>query len=233
MVTSLVRPRRAGRGKSREKRDPGATRQRLLRAGARLFSERGYDGVSVADLAARAGVTKALISYHFGGKRGLYVAVLESAFGEMTDRLRENAGDARQGLHRFLVKFEALTRERRDFPALFLREVASSGIEPAVIPHLLKIVGITRRLTERGVREGVFRRVDPLLLHFGLLGSLAFFLATEQARRRALLAARVPFDPPTPQGFIRHLEDMTLRGLAPGPSFPVKKKSRRTKGARS
>lgn len=235
MVTSLVRPRRAGRGKSRQERDPGATRQRLLRAGARLFSRQGYDDVSVEDLASRAGVNRALISYHFGGKRGLYVAVLESAFGEMADRLseiEEGAADAHQGLHRFLVEFEALTRERRDFPALFLREVVSSGIEPAVNLHLLKTVGITRRLTERGVREGVFRSVDPLLLHFGLLGSLVFFFATERALRRALVAAGVPFDPPTPQVFIRHLEDMTLRGLASGPSFPMKK-SRKTKGARS
>jgi AcrR family transcriptional regulator len=231
VVTGQVRARRTG---TRERRDPGATRQALLRAGAQLFPRRGFDGVSVEDLAGRAGVNKALISYHFGGKRGLYVAVLESAFAEMADRLtaiEREATDARDGLHGFLETFEALTRERRDFPALFLREAVSSGIEPAVVPHLLKIMGIVRRLGERGVREGVFRPVDPILLHFGLVGSLAFFFATEPARRRA--AAHLPFEPPTPSAFVRHVEDMTLRGLAPETSPATKTKPRKRKGARS
>jgi AcrR family transcriptional regulator len=230
VVTGHVRPRRTG---ARERRGPGTTRQALLRAGAQLFPGKGFDGVSVEDLAGRAGVNKALISYHFGGKRGLYVAVLESAFAEMADRLtaiEKEATDAREGLHRFLETFEALTRERRDFPALFLREAVSSGIEPAVVPHLVKIVGIVGRLAGRGVREGVFRPVDPILLHFGMVGSLAFFFATEPARRRA--AAHLPFKPPSPQAFTRHIEEMTLRGLSPEPPA-TKKKPRKRKGARS
>ena len=92
-------------GRERERRDPGATRQALLQAGAALFSERGFDGVSIEDVADRAGVNKALISYHFGGKRALYVAVLESAFASMAERLHaieREAVDARQALHAFL-----------------------------------------------------------------------------------------------------------------------------------
>jgi AcrR family transcriptional regulator len=230
VTTTLARP---SRRKSRERRDPAATRRALLEAGARLFPAKGYDGVSVEDLAKRAGVNKALISYHFGGKRGLYVAVLESGFAEVAERLRvvEDAEDAGQGLHRFFGTFEEMTRHRSDFPALFLREAVSKGIEPAVVPHLTRIMGITRRLAERGHREGLFRPVDPLLFHFSLVGALGFFLATEPARRRA--AARVPFEMPTPRAFIRHLEEMTLRGLAPGPSPAPKQKSNKRKGART
>jgi AcrR family transcriptional regulator len=205
----------------------------LLEAGAHLFPERGFDGVSVEDLAARARVNKALISYHFGGKRGLYVAVLKSSFAEMAERLRtiEEAGDAREGLRRFFAAFEALTRERPDFPALFLREAVSKGIDPAVVPQLLEIMDITRGLAQRGHREGLFRQVDPLLFHFSLVGALGFFFATEPARRRA--ARHLPFEMPTPHAFVRHLEEMTLRGLVPGPSPTPKPKSEKRKGARS
>ena len=229
MGASVARPRRKRR---REKRDPGATRRALLRAGARLFPEKGFDGVSVEDLATRAGVNKALISYHFGGKRGLYVAVLESAFAEMAERLRtveDEAPDAREGLQRFFRAFEDMTRKRPDFPALFLREAVSTGLHPAVLPHLLSIMGSTRRLAQRGHREGLFRRVDPVLFHFALVGALGFFFATEPARRRA--APHVPFEPPTARAFIRHLEDMTLRGLAPGTSPTPKPRVKQRKGA--
>jgi AcrR family transcriptional regulator len=226
LVATLGRkPRR----RTRDRRDPGATRRALQQAGADLFPERGFDGVSVEDLAARARVNKALISYHFGSKRGLYVAVLESGFTEVADRLRtvEEAANAREGLHRV---FEDVTRKRSDFPALFLREAVAKGIEPAVIPYLLKIMGITRRLARRGQREGLFRPVDPLLFHFGLVGALGFFLATEPARRRA--AAQGPFEMPTPRAFIRHLEKMTLRGLAPRDGSDPGRTSKRKKGAR-
>jgi TetR/AcrR family transcriptional regulator len=221
------------RRRSRDKRDPRATRRALLDAGRRLFSERGYDAVSVEDLARRARVNKALISYHFGGKRGLYASVLVSGFARVADRLRvvEEAPDALEGLHRFFEVFQSINRERSDFPALFLREAVSRGIEPAVLPHLVEIMGITRRLAQRGFREGLFRRVDPALFHFGLVGALGFFLATEPARRRA--SAHLPPEMPTPPAFIRHLEEMTVRGLAPGPPPARSARPARRKGARS
>jgi AcrR family transcriptional regulator len=205
--------------REREKRDPEATRRALLRAGAELFSERGFDGVPTEDIAERAGVNKALISYHFGGKRGLYVAILQSTFASMADRLKAieaSAPTAREALHAILEAFQEVARERHGFPTLFLREVLSTGIEPALLPHLLEIIGVSRRLAARGAREGLFRRVDPLLLHFGLIGSLVFFFATEPARRRAAAEGQVPFVVPDPAAFVRYVEELTLRGLAPG-----------------
>ncbi len=220
------------RPRERERRDPLATRQALLRAGAELFSERGFDGVPIDNLALRAGVNKALISYHFGGKRGLYVAIIESAFASMAAKLKAleaEAPSAREALHAFVEAFLQITRERVGFPTLFLREVLSAGIEPSVLPHLIEIIGVSRRLAARGAREGLFRRVDPLLLHFGLVGSLAFFFATEPARQRAAAAGRVPFVAPDSKAFVRYLEELTLRGLAPGRRLrPV-----RGKGARA
>jgi len=215
-----------------ERRDPEATRRALLDSAAALFPVRGFDGVSVEHVADRAGVNKALVSYHFGGKRGLYVAVLESAFSEMADRVA--AVEARGGsvpttLRRLLAAFESMTHERPDFPVLFLREALTAGIEPAVTPHLLRIMGVTRRLAERGVREGVFAPVDPLLFHLGLVGSLIFFFGTENARTQAAEEGRVPFRFPTGRQFLRHVEALTLRGLAPAPH---RGRARSRKGAR-
>jgi TetR/AcrR family transcriptional regulator len=216
--------------REREKRNPEATRQALLRAGAELFSQRGFDGVPIEEVAARAGVNKALISYHFRGKRGLYVGVLESAFAKMAERMtatEKAAPTARDALHGMLRAFDALRRERPDFPVLFLREVLSSGVEPAVLPHLVALVGVSRRVAERGAREGTFRRVDPVLFHMGLVGCLAFFFATEPARRRAASARKLPFVWPDGESFLRYVEEITLRGLAPPSSSP------RSKGARA
>ena len=58
------------------KRRTGATREALIRAASRQFALGGYEGTSVEAIAEEAGVNKALISYHFGGKQQLYSTVL-------------------------------------------------------------------------------------------------------------------------------------------------------------
>src|SRR2546427_6962853 len=77
------------------RRDAAATRDALLAAGAELFAERGYDGVPVAAIAQKAGVNKAMISYHFGGKRKLYMAIVSATFGEIVAGVERLADSSR------------------------------------------------------------------------------------------------------------------------------------------
>jgi AcrR family transcriptional regulator len=52
-------------------------RQQLLDVGRTLFAERGFDGTSVEEIAAKAGVSKPVVYEHFGGKEGLYAVVVD------------------------------------------------------------------------------------------------------------------------------------------------------------
>ena len=52
-------------------------KQRLLIAGMTLFAERGFNGVSIRELATKANANSSMITYHFGGKKGLYLAVYQ------------------------------------------------------------------------------------------------------------------------------------------------------------
>jgi TetR/AcrR family transcriptional regulator len=67
-------PRRAPTPDQRQL-DPERTRRRLLDAAMEEFAAHGYAGARVAGIAGRAGVNKQMISYHFGGKEGLYQAL--------------------------------------------------------------------------------------------------------------------------------------------------------------
>ncbi len=68
-----VRPRRRRAPKPEERRiDPERSRRALLDAAIEEFAAHGFAGTTVRAIADRAGVSKDLISYHFGGKAELY-----------------------------------------------------------------------------------------------------------------------------------------------------------------
>src|SRR5262249_61034677 len=67
--------------------DAAATREALLNAASKLFASRGFDAVTVAEVAQDAGVNKALINYHFGGKLQLYRTIVRDMFAELLARV--------------------------------------------------------------------------------------------------------------------------------------------------
>ena len=61
---------------------PKDTKEAILLAAGELFAHRGFDGVSVREIVARAGVTLSAVNYHFGGKESLYVETLRYVLAE-------------------------------------------------------------------------------------------------------------------------------------------------------
>jgi AcrR family transcriptional regulator len=65
-----------------KQRDAHRSRDAILGAAEALFSERGYEAVSLQELGAAAGLSRGTPSYFFGSKEELYVAVLERVFAD-------------------------------------------------------------------------------------------------------------------------------------------------------
>ena len=71
---------RTGQPRRGNTRDPESTSAAILAAAVREFTERGYEGARVDNIAARAGVNKRMLYHYFGNKQALYVAVLEGSY---------------------------------------------------------------------------------------------------------------------------------------------------------
>lgn len=74
------------------------TREALILAGLDMFGRSGYDATSTRAIAQMAGVNQALIGYHFGGKRGLYLAVFEHIVSLMQQQILPVADEVRRQL---------------------------------------------------------------------------------------------------------------------------------------
>ncbi|MEU4526395.1 helix-turn-helix domain-containing protein [Amycolatopsis sp. NPDC024027] len=79
-------------------RDGIRTRARILEVAQELFTERGYAGTSIADIARELGTSKAALYYHFSSKEQLLGALLAeplSGYADLADRCRaEHLGPA-------------------------------------------------------------------------------------------------------------------------------------------
>lgn len=112
-----------------------ATRQSLLTVSAAQFAKDGLIGTSVRELAELADVNVAAISYHFGGKEGLYQATLqyvmrrEGSFWTFARERQEVAaqmgtrGAAEEALRQHILEFVQLLFEQEVAFTLMLREM--------------------------------------------------------------------------------------------------------------
>lgn len=108
--------RRSPRPEAR-KRDSERTRLALLDAATAEFAAKGREGARVSAIAARAGVNKQLVSYYFGGKDGLYQAILDRWARE-----EQQLAEPGLPLDELAVRYLESGFAQPDLQRLFLRE---------------------------------------------------------------------------------------------------------------
>jgi AcrR family transcriptional regulator len=72
--------------------DPATRRDQILDAANALFAERGYDEVTIEEIARGAGVARGLVHHYFGGRKEVYLALLERMGGLREEELRPPVG---------------------------------------------------------------------------------------------------------------------------------------------
>ena len=81
-------------GNNRKRMTGKERREQLLDIGRRLFAERGFEGTSIEEIAAQAGVSKPVVYEHFGGKEGLYAVVVDRELKDLLVHLAQTLDGA-------------------------------------------------------------------------------------------------------------------------------------------
>lgn len=110
-----------------------ATRQLIVSAALERFSERGFDAVSVREIAAQADVTHGMIRHHFGSKLDVWKAALEAVFEDyrqtLLPRVREalEDDDPLQAFRGVVSEFIRISSSRPVYARLLVRESEAGG----------------------------------------------------------------------------------------------------------
>ncbi|MCP9950378.1 TetR/AcrR family transcriptional regulator [Actinomadura madurae] len=130
-------------------------RERILEVATRLFAALGYDGTSTRMIAEAAGLNVATIAYHVGGKRDLYLAVMERAHvaeRAALDRALAEITMDREGLLALVDGYVDFCIERPEVPALWMHRWLSDAadiahLEEQYVRPLVEIVtGLARKI---------------------------------------------------------------------------------------
>jgi AcrR family transcriptional regulator len=141
--------RRAPEPEERQ-RDAERTRRRILRAALTEFSRQGYQGARVAAIAREAGVNSQLISYYFGGKRGLFDAVQQA-----WDRTEQEMGAREHTYPEVIGGYVPTTEDRRDYSRLLALR-ALQGDSDRELEGMRQALADLRRRQDQG-------EIDPAL----------------------------------------------------------------------
>jgi AcrR family transcriptional regulator len=200
-------------------RPAASPRERILDAASAAFADHGFAGARVDEIAARAGVNKAMLYYHVGDKRALYAAVLMRNFDRVEAAIGEGlglTGSARRRLEAVILALTAMVRAYPDHPRIVLREMASgaANLAPGVVARMMEVVSVVRDLLREGMEGGEFRRLDPVLTHLTIVGAVVFLNAVAPVRARAAELASDLDLPPADTDTAAFLATMLLDGIA-------------------
>jgi len=158
---------------------PGYDRRQVLEVAVGLFNEQGYDATSVAEVAARLGLTKSALYHHFDSKEQLLAEALDDALSALEGVLDEpgaTTGTAAQRLDFVLRAAVEVLIERLPSVTLLLRVRGNSAIEREALERRRafdqRVTALVVEAQDSGlVRADIDGAVTTRLV-FGMINSL-------------------------------------------------------------
>jgi AcrR family transcriptional regulator len=163
----------------------------IMEAAEKLFSEKGFAGTSVRDIADEAGVNLAMISYYFGSKEKLMEALFkyrgEHMKLQLESMLKNKELTSLQKMNLLIDGFIERIMKQQGFHRIMTREqMVSMGGPTSKLIHQLKKTNqeLIKQLIQEGQKRGEFKKnIDVPLMMMTLIGTASHLLTTRHYYR--------------------------------------------------
>lgn len=139
------------------------TRQMLFSALSSLMAERGFDAITLADIAAAAGVGRTAVYNHFTDKESLLLAFITHE----TELYLDSLSRALEGVDDPVAQLRTYVRQQTQLKQVFhlapgpdLRTVLSRGTQQRLREHVVGVEAILRSILTSGIESGAFPAQD-------------------------------------------------------------------------
>jgi AcrR family transcriptional regulator len=160
-------------------KEMSATKQKVFDAAVSLFNNNGFSGTSVREIAKKAGVNVSLISYYFGGKKGLLEQLMISfleGYLEVIDQIFKNRDEmsAKDCLLEIVSSVLQYQAERYHLARLVHREITVDTflIREVMTTYLAKEKFFIQTLLEEGIQNSEFNKLPISITTMQIKGML-------------------------------------------------------------
>jgi len=153
----------------------------IIETAEALFADRGYDGISVRDIADEAGVNVAMISYYFGSKEKLMEAIFELRLGNMQMRvetlIKDDSMTPLQKMNLLIDEHIDRVMHKQCFHKV-MYTVQLTNKNPAILKAAnalkLRSAKLVSELIKEGQKKGAFKKkVDVILMLNTMVGTVS------------------------------------------------------------
>ncbi|MGB9824983.1 MAG: TetR/AcrR family transcriptional regulator [Candidatus Hydrothermia bacterium] len=144
------------------------TKEKILKAGERLFSNKGYDATSVAEICEEAGVSKGAFFHYFDSKESFFLELLNRWLTELNERIQEyvnQESDVANSVLRMSELFKDIFRESRQKFLLFMEFLRIAIRDERVLKELANYfqnyTNYFSELIDEGIKNGTFKDIEP------------------------------------------------------------------------
>lgn len=158
-----------------EKEFEASTEQRIIQAARKVFTQRGFDGARMQEIADEAGINKALLHYYFRSKEKLFDVIFTTLLGKFHEAFQAifSADCSFTEKIRLMVETDIdILMAHPDVPLFVLREIAR---EPNTMAERIRSAGLAdimvvfTRQVKSAIRKKEIRKVDPVELLINIL----------------------------------------------------------------
>lgn len=202
------------------------SKERILEAAIRLFSRKGYSATGLREVVREAGVSVAMVNYHFGSKQELLKEIVKKFFDMMAEKAEEILGTndlPELKMRRWIRAVVAEFREHREMVRTTITELPHDA--PEIVQFkaeaISRLVNIFLNKVLPTFPESVRNRIRPEIAGPSMMGAIAFHFLMRPVVERVF---QVEFDDKFYDGYADELADLILYGLFRAEEPPPRRK---------
>ena len=202
------------------------SKERILEAAISLFSRKGYSATGLREVVKEAGVSVAMVNYHFGSKQELLKQIVKKFFDMMAEKAEEILGTddlPELKMRRWIRAVVSEFREHRAMVRTAITELPHDA--PEIVEFKAEAIGrlVTIYLTKvlPTFPDSVRARIRPEIAGPSMMGAIVFHSLMRPVVERVF---DVEFDDKFYEGYADELADLILYGLFRAEDPPAQRK---------